>query len=186
MGGDEVTFGADEVFFDVFTDGTALLHGPIHVAEVDDGPPGVQVSDWMMNVHFERIPDSDSELEFFHLVPMGRELVHVANSSDFANLFERPADGSKPFRIGVGALPDGKCVSEAPCFSATGWLAWDHGEISFSGDTADFLMELELQLQPVPEPGSAFLLGLGAGVVCVAAGRKRARPGHSAKPHPFR
>ncbi len=161
LGSDEVTFADDEVFFDVFTDGTALLHGLIHVVEVDDGPPGAHASEWLMNVHFERTEGSPSTLEFFHLVPMGRELVNVADADDFANLFERPANGSKPFRIGFGALPDSKCVTEAPCFSATGWLSWEHGDLTFSGDTADFLMELDLQLQPIPEPGSVLLLGLG-------------------------
>ena len=177
FGGDEVTFGADSVFLDVFTDGSAHLFGTVSVVEVDDMPPGGLASTWDLDVIFDPGTGPNPAFQYFHLndTAVDKELVNQADASDFARLSENPPDGTKPFQLGIGAIPDSKCISPAPCLSATGWLRWQHfnGQnivSEWNDDTADFLMEV----QPIPEPSTAVLFA--AGIVGLAhSGRRRLR-----------
>jgi len=181
-GTEHVTFGADDILLDVFVDGTARMFGTTSIVEVDGGPPGAFASTWDLDVRFTAATGSNPDFQYFHLdkYAVTRELQNQADANNFILLREYPTDGSKPFRIGIGAIPDHKCNGPGPCLSATGWLGWGHfndgGVITqHEGDTADFLMELKPLENPVPEPSAAMLLGVGALVVGRSLRRQRLR-----------
>ena len=85
FGTDEVTFGGDQVFFDVFTDGTARLHGQVSVVEVGGAPPGTHASSWALDVAFDGTAGPNPAWDYYHLVAMGQELVNLDDATDFAN-----------------------------------------------------------------------------------------------------
>ncbi|MCP4005490.1 MAG: PEP-CTERM sorting domain-containing protein [bacterium] len=165
-GNDVVTFHFNTVYFDLFDDGSALLHGDISVVEVDGGAPGAHASTWDMNVFFQHDAGfvGQPTLDYYHLISHGAELRNQADALDVIDLFEAPADGSMPLQLGIGAFPKHKCHSDEACLGATGWLFWEHDgadnyDFMETGLVADFVFELTPT--EVPEPAVLGLIGLG-------------------------
>ncbi len=159
----EVTFHFDDVFFDQYTDGTALLRGEITVAEhntsgasswKDVGPGTHGYERYLLNVNFVQVTDPAqialienyrSDWTYYDIDPTGVELQRIGSSSDSTHLWIYPESGKKPFQVGVGA--NGKNQN----FGASGKLSFKHyksGKVYGGGpgtyvDASSFLMDLE-------------------------------------------
>jgi len=155
--GKAVTFGFDNVLFDVFTDGSARLYGTVSVVEFNNsGGPGSYASTWNMDVHFNAGSGSNSSYQYFSFAPSaGTELINQADSGDYANLWQFMGD----FQVGVGAN------EKNSNFGAAGWVNYEHtngattiGSRYTHVNSSDFLMDLTV----VPEPVSSTLFLVGA------------------------
>ncbi len=165
----EVTWDFEDVYFDLYDDGTARLHGTANLVEFNNtNGPGIYASSWWLDTKFNlitnpvqlgAIADYHADWKYFTLDPSTTpELVNKANANDYINLWGH-MESNMPFRIGFGG--NGKNGN----FGASGWVNYEHttpfGVIGNRNDhhaASDFLMDLK----PVPEPTTFALFGLGA------------------------
>ena len=164
-GNHEVTFAYDNVFFDVFTDGTARLYGTVSVAEYDNsGGPGIYSSVWNMNVYFNSTTGPNGAYDYYIINPSAATELQLQSdpSNDFAQFVSYPKVISSQnvyFQVGAGAN------EKNSNFGASGWVNYEHttpggtyGSTSTHVVSSDFLMDLTV----VPEPVSSLLFLIGA------------------------
>jgi len=180
----EATFGLQEVYLDLLSDGTMHLRGTAAVTDYDKtGSPGAYASDWDLDIQFwemttasqlNQVENFDPNFKYYMIQSRGREMVNQADANDYADLRSFPTSLAKPFRIGMGAN------NKTATLGATGWVSYEHydnGSLYGLQDVyfpaSDIILDLELM--PVPEPATLSLLGFGIAAGAASWRRRRRR-----------